>query len=156
MPEWLRGKDSEAAWERAKKIVSDEYGKGLKDSDPNKFYALVTTIYKNICKNEKHHCGIGKKMKEGKESRLSELIEKANSKKRGEVDKIVDELKSLGLKKIQKSMGDIYVDSGDDEASISVDPKGKKAIVRIVSSSTVDVTGKSIVKLLKAKGFIVK
>lgn len=58
MPAWLKGKDSEDAWEKAKSIAMDEYSEE-KDKDPDKFYAIVATIYKKICGSNKYACGVG-------------------------------------------------------------------------------------------------
>ena len=60
MPEWLKGKDSEDVWNRAKSIIKDEYG-NIEKSDSDRFYSLVTAVYKNICKSKDYDCGIGKK-----------------------------------------------------------------------------------------------
>ena len=67
MPDWVSGADGEKAWKKAKGIVAKEYGAGIEKSDPDKFYSLVTTVYKNVCKSPDYDCGIGKA--EGVESK---------------------------------------------------------------------------------------
>lgn len=47
---------NEKVWNRAKELVKKEYG-DIKKSDPDKFYALTTTIYKSICKSPDYDCG---------------------------------------------------------------------------------------------------
>lgn len=49
----IKGPGAEEIWKRAKDIISQEYP-GTEKSDPNKYYALVMTVYKSICK--KHGC----------------------------------------------------------------------------------------------------
>lgn len=61
MPNWIKGPDGEKAWGKAKKIVAKEYGATIEKSDPDKFYSLVTTIYKNVCKSPDYDCGIAAK-----------------------------------------------------------------------------------------------
>ena len=58
MPNWITGKDGDKAWKKATDIVTKEYGASVKDSDPDKFYSLVTTVYKNVCKSPDFDCGI--------------------------------------------------------------------------------------------------
>jgi len=72
MPNWIKGPDGEKAWEKAKKIVAKEYGAGLKKSDSDKFYSLVTTIYKNVCKSPDYDCGIGEATRNPRLSALAE------------------------------------------------------------------------------------
>lgn len=60
MPKWIVGKDGESAWAKAKNIVRKEYGAALEKSDSDRFYSLVTTVYKSICKSPDYDCGIGK------------------------------------------------------------------------------------------------
>jgi|GEM_PF-3695728 len=57
---FVRTPDGEKAWKKAKGIVAKEYGAGLEKSDPDKFYSLVTTIYKNVCKSPDFDCWISK------------------------------------------------------------------------------------------------
>ncbi|MEJ2293275.1 MAG: hypothetical protein P8Y23_00725 [Candidatus Lokiarchaeota archaeon] len=49
----IKGPESEAIWARAVKTTEEQYP-GLKGKDKNKFYAIVMTIYKNMC--TKHKC----------------------------------------------------------------------------------------------------
>lgn len=49
----IKGPDSEVVWKRAKEAAQEQYP-GLKGKDKNRFYAIVMTIYKNIC--TKHNC----------------------------------------------------------------------------------------------------
>mgnify|MGYP001822898733 CR=1 FL=1 len=56
MPAFVKGPDGEKAWGRASAEAEKQYP-GLKDSDPDRFYAIVTTIMKNICKSDKYDCG---------------------------------------------------------------------------------------------------
>jgi len=65
MPKWVSGPDGEKAWKKAKGIVGKEYGAGLEKSNPDKFYSLVTTIYKNVCKSPDYDCGIGEGIQRG-------------------------------------------------------------------------------------------
>lgn len=75
MPEWISGKDGEAAWEKAKAIVKSEYGASVEKSDPDKFYSLVTSVYKKICSGEKYTCGIAGKTESTHMKNLIEQIE---------------------------------------------------------------------------------
>ncbi|MDD5511911.1 MAG: hypothetical protein PHI12_14060 [Dehalococcoidales bacterium] len=50
----VKGPDAEEVWKRAVAAATDQYGKSLKTADPDKFYAIVMTIYKSMC--SKHHC----------------------------------------------------------------------------------------------------
>jgi len=55
MPQTINGKPvNEKAWKRAKAIVNQEYPKLGGEGD--KFYALVTTIYKSVCKSPDYAC----------------------------------------------------------------------------------------------------
>lgn len=53
----VKGKDGERAWEKAKSIVRKQYpalsenGKGK-----DRFWALVTTVYKSVCKSPDYAC----------------------------------------------------------------------------------------------------
>jgi len=60
MPSWVSGPDGEKAWNKAKGIVREQYGAGLEKSDPDRFYSLVTTVYKSVCKSPDFSCGVGK------------------------------------------------------------------------------------------------
>jgi len=81
----IRGPYSETAWKRAKEAAAAEYP-GVEQSDPNKYYAIVMTIYKAICK--KHGC------KPANESRtMSEHLEylQALSLEEGALDLTFDD-----------------------------------------------------------------
>lgn len=59
----VRGKEGEKAWERAKQIVRKNYpdlanvDKTTKDRKlKDRFYALVVTLYKSVCKSPKYQC----------------------------------------------------------------------------------------------------
>jgi hypothetical protein len=63
---FVSGPEGEKQWERAKKAAKEQYG-DIEKSNPDKFFALVTTIYKAMC--EKHNCGtkgesVGTKMRD--------------------------------------------------------------------------------------------
>lgn len=49
----IKGPDSEVMWNRAKEAAQEQYP-GLKGKDKSRFYAIVMTIYKNMC--TKHNC----------------------------------------------------------------------------------------------------
>jgi hypothetical protein len=49
----IKGPESEAIWKRAKEAAQEQYP-DLKRKDKNRFYAIVMTIYKNMC--TKHNC----------------------------------------------------------------------------------------------------
>jgi hypothetical protein len=49
----IRGPESEDIWGRASSVAKEQYP-GLKSSNPHKFYAIVMTIYKQMC--SKHKC----------------------------------------------------------------------------------------------------
>lgn len=49
----IKGPDSEIMWNRAKEAAKEQYP-GLKGKDKSRFYAIVMTIYKNMC--TKHNC----------------------------------------------------------------------------------------------------
>lgn len=46
----ISGSESEKYWKKAKAAADEEYP-GLKASDPDRYYATVMSIYKNMCKN---------------------------------------------------------------------------------------------------------
>jgi len=91
MPNWISGKDGEKAWKKAKWIVSSEYGADVEKYDSDKFYALVTTVYKDICKSAGWDCGIAKKVEDVSVSgriakineRLARLVNIGDPSKRG-------------------------------------------------------------------------
>jgi hypothetical protein len=56
---FVKTSDGEKAWKKAKGIVQKEYGAGLEKSNPDRFYSLVTTVYKSVCKSPDYKCGIG-------------------------------------------------------------------------------------------------
>lgn len=47
----IKGPGSEAAWADAVKAAEEQYP-GLKSENKDRFYAIVMTIYKNMCKNK--------------------------------------------------------------------------------------------------------
>lgn len=49
----ISGPDAEKIWDRASEQASNQYG-NLKVSNPDKFYSIVMSIYKNMC--TKHNC----------------------------------------------------------------------------------------------------
>jgi hypothetical protein len=49
MPAFIKTKEDEALWKRSKAATIDQYG-DIEKSDPEKFFSIVTTIYKNMCK----------------------------------------------------------------------------------------------------------
>ncbi len=56
MPGFVSGPDGEKVWWMAKRLAKEQYP-GLKDKDKDKFYAIVTSIMKNICKSNEYNCG---------------------------------------------------------------------------------------------------
>lgn len=48
----LSQSETEKAWDRAKTLTKDQYG-DIENSDSEKFYSIVTTIFKNIIKGSK-------------------------------------------------------------------------------------------------------
>lgn len=48
MPNIVQTPQDEVAWDRAKDIVAKQYGDGLKKSNPERFYALTTAIFKQV------------------------------------------------------------------------------------------------------------
>jgi len=56
MPAWLKGKDAEKAWQWAKGKVREQYPKIDSEKDSDRFYKLVTTLYKNRCTNPDYEC----------------------------------------------------------------------------------------------------
>jgi len=63
MPGFVGGRDGERAWGKAKRIILKQYPQlaGSDDEDApkakkNKFYALVTTVYKSVCKGSDFEC----------------------------------------------------------------------------------------------------
>lgn len=152
MPSWIKGKDGELGWEKAKSIVKKEYGSGIEKSDPEKFYSLVTTIYKNVCKSPDYECGIVKKT-ESENVTMRSLIEKKMGKTDVEqtADRIVGELKKAGIR-ATSGMDEVYISSGDDEVSMTFNPNTGKASVRMVLYREVDANGKAIKKAIKDHG----
>lgn len=74
MPSWVSGKHGEKAWKKSIGIVSSEYGAGLKKSDSERFYSLVTTVYKKVCSSPDYECGIGEGLVPGN-ARIAVLTE---------------------------------------------------------------------------------
>ena len=74
MPNWIIGTDGEKSWDKAAGIVRKEYGSDIEKSDSDKFYSLVTTVYKNICKSPDYDCGIGRNESVG-DPKLASLAE---------------------------------------------------------------------------------
>ena len=73
MPSFVKGKDGERAWSKAKSIIKNQYSKIDKDSD--RFYRLVTTVYKSVCKSKDFDCGKFESInEERKMMRFSELL----------------------------------------------------------------------------------
>lgn len=73
MPSFIKGKDGERAWSKAKRIIGKQYPKIDKDSD--RFYRLVTTVYKSVCKSKDFDCGQFESInEERKMERFSELL----------------------------------------------------------------------------------
>ena len=68
----VKGPDGEKAWERAKEIVKMSYPKAKGD----KFWALVQTIYKDVCKSDKYNCE--SLQKESSSPKMSEILERLN------------------------------------------------------------------------------
>lgn len=77
MPESLKGPDAEKIWARASKQAMDQYP-GLKSKDPDRFYALVMTIYKSMC--TKHAC---MPKAESRSRSMKEMIEDLQMESKG-------------------------------------------------------------------------
>lgn len=113
MPAWLeKTPDGKKAWERAKKIVKDQYPGTDEKSDPEKFYALVTQITKSICKSEKYDCGDFPKMESMSE--MLHRIQEASGSDVSDVKRISSEI----LSRMSKMMGttNVYL-------HVQIDPK---------------------------------
>ena len=80
----VRGPDGEKAWERAKEIVREQYG-DIEKSDKDRFYALVTTVYKSICKSPDYNCRVGEDIRPGT---MGELIERLARIGQGDVRRL--------------------------------------------------------------------
>lgn len=53
----VKGPDGEEAWKKAMSIVRDQYPDLDPDGgDSDRFYALVTTVYRSVCKSDKYSC----------------------------------------------------------------------------------------------------
>jgi len=96
MPNWVIGKDGEKSWKKAAGIIRKEYGSDIEKSDPDKFYSLVTTIYKNVCKSPDYDCGIGKAEDVGN-SRFDKLAE--------ELAVFCEAISSSKLREAEQTMG---------------------------------------------------
>jgi hypothetical protein len=75
MPAFIKTKEDEELWQRAKDAVVDQYG-DIEKSDPEKFFSIVTSVYKNMCK--KHECSPFKN--ESISRKISELLERIAKK----------------------------------------------------------------------------
>lgn len=51
MPAGIRGPEAEKSWDRAKAAAKEQYP-GLEAKNKDRFYAIVMTIYKSMCKNK--------------------------------------------------------------------------------------------------------
>lgn len=88
---------------------------------------------------------------------MRELIEKASNQKKvdavEEIAKRVEgELKVAKVRRVNRSSDELYIDAGNDEASVEFDPKHNQAFVRMVIVRRADMTGKSIADVLKKHG----
>ncbi len=92
MPAFVKGPDGEKAWKKAKGIVEKEYG-DIEKSDPDKFFALVTTVYKSVCKSPDFNCG---EATEGAVS-MGSLIERLEQKGAEAMNKVKDRLRDKPL-----------------------------------------------------------
>lgn len=70
----VKGPEGEKAWKRAKEIVRMSYPDAKEDSD--KFWALVQTIYKDVCKSDKYNCE--SLQKNSSSPKMSEVLERLN------------------------------------------------------------------------------
>lgn len=57
MPNSIPAPQDVVAWDRAKDIVDKQYGAGLKKSNPDRFYALTTTIFQQVRKGLRKYEG---------------------------------------------------------------------------------------------------
>jgi len=90
---------------------------------------------------------------------MKELIEKAGQKKvieaAEDVAKRVEaELKDAKVRRVSRGIEELYIDAGNDEASVTFDPKRKQAYVRIAIVRDTDMTGKAIADVLKKHGVL--
>jgi hypothetical protein len=77
MPASIKGSDAEKVWARANKVASEQYP-GLKSKNPDKFYAIVMTIYKSMC--TKNACT---PKAESRSRSMKEMIEELQMESKG-------------------------------------------------------------------------
>jgi hypothetical protein len=90
---------------------------------------------------------------------MRELIEKksadAGEQLKGDealASEVETDLKKLKVRRVSRAHDEVYIDAGNDEASITFNAKKKTAGVRIVLYRDVPATGKAITDLLKKHG----
>lgn len=89
---------------------------------------------------------------------MRDLIEKAGSKKADSAEEVAErvmgELKSAKVRRVNRGGDELYIESGDDEAAVTFDPRRNKAFVRMVIVRPVEATGSAIVDILKKSGIL--
>ena len=92
---------------------------------------------------------------------MKDLIEKANRQDNWQKEikdaetiatRVKGELKIAKVRRVHQGNDELYIDAGNDEASVSFNPKTKQAFVRMVIVREADMTGKSIADVLKKHG----
>jgi hypothetical protein len=134
MPAWVKGKDGEKAWAKAKAAAKKQYP-GVEQSDPDKFYAIVTTIYKNICKSPDYDCRIGEEIET--RTHMRHLIERLE--RIGNPEMRLMAVADLA-RKIRNFSGEMAMSLADKS-----DPYGELA----ATSSKVKQAGKKMVKSMQ-------
>lgn len=92
---------------------------------------------------------------------MKELIEKMSredKRKKNDDDaeamagRVQQELRDAKVRRVHQATDELYIDAGNDEASVVFNPKEKIASVRMVIVRDVNATGKDIAALLKKHG----
>jgi|GEM_PF-5551907 len=88
---------------------------------------------------------------------MRDLIEKISREDRWADDektaeRVRQELKAERFRRVHRATDEVYIDAGEDEASMTFDSKNNKAFVRMVITRETDATGKSVATLLKKHG----
>lgn len=130
----VRTKDGEKAWKKAKVAANKQYP-GAEKSDPDKFYAIVTTIYKKICKSPDYDCRVGEEIEV--KTRMRSLIERLE--RIGNPEFRAMAVADLG-RKVRNFSGEMAISLADKN-----DPYGELAM----NSPKVKKTGQKMIKTMQ-------
>ena len=87
---------------------------------------------------------------------MRDLLEKYKGPEspEGAAQRILGELKKQKVRRVSRARDELYIESGDNEAAIWFEPKAGKAHIRMVINRSADISGESIVSVLKKNGVL--